>query len=350
MAPGSEPVTTPDARARALAATHLEAAQSGDRRAFDQLISPYHRELLAHCYRMLGSIHDADHALQDTLLRAWQGIGGYAGRSSLRTWLFRIATNAAIVQSERRGRAQTPMDPHWLEPYPHQEDDETSPAAAVDRRESLELAFVAAVQQLSPKERAVLLLREVLGFSAQETAEVLDITVAAVTSRLQRARVRVRSRLPEESQGILRRLDDRRLRALVAAYVDAWEAGDADAIVSLLTDDASFSMPPQALTIRGREEIGAFFRETPLRHPWRLVPTSAGGGQLAFGNYTLEGSTWTAHSVDVVSLRGDKISAITAFIEPSLLPILGLPEHLDDTGQPSQARPRVAQPLQGKPE
>ena len=132
---------TPNARARALAATHLEAAQSGDLRAFDQLISPYRRELLAHCYRMLGSIHDADDALQDTLLRAWKGIGGYAGRSSLRTWLFRIATNAAIVQSERRGRAQTPMDPHWLEPYPHQEDDETSPAAAVDRHESLELAW-----------------------------------------------------------------------------------------------------------------------------------------------------------------------------------------------------------------
>jgi RNA polymerase sigma-70 factor (TIGR02960 family) len=329
---------TANARARGVAATHLEAAQSGDRRAFDQLISAYRRELLAHCYRMLGSIHDADDALQDTLLRAWKGLGGYAGRSSLRTWLLRIATNASIALSERKGRAQTPMDPHWLEPYPYQDDDETSPAAAVDRRESLEIAFVAAVQHLPPKERAVLLLREVLGFSAQETAEALDITVAAVTSRLQRARVRVRSRLPEQSQrAILGRLDDRHLHALVTAYVDAWEAGDADAIVSLLTDDASFSMPPDALTIRGREEIGTFIRETPLRYPWRLVPTWA-GGQLAFGNYTLEGSTWTAHSVDVVTLRGDKISAVTAFLEPSLLPTLGLPENLDDTGPPPRAQ------------
>jgi RNA polymerase sigma-70 factor, ECF subfamily len=339
LARGTKPVMTSDAHARALAATHLEAAQSGDRRAFDHLINPYRRELLAHCYRMLGAIHDADDALQDTLLRAWKGIGGYAGRSSLRTWLFRIATNASIALSERKGRAQTPMDPHWLEPYPHQEDDETSPAAAIDRRESMEIAFVAAVQHLPPKERAVLLLREVLEFSAQETAEVLDITVAAVTSRLQRARVRVRSRLPEESQrDVLRKIDDRHLRTLVTAYVDAWEAGDADAIVSLLTEDASFAMPPQALTFRGLEEIGTFIRETPLHYPWRLVPTWA-SGQLAFGNYTLEGSTWTAHSVDVVTLRGDKISAITAFIDPSLFPMLGLPENLDDTGQPPQAKP-----------
>lgn len=338
----------PDPSARALATMHLEAARSGDRLAFDQLVGPYRRELLAHCYRMLGSIHDADDALQDTLLRAWQGIGGFAGRSSLRTWLFRIATNASIALAQRKGRAQTPMDPHWLEPYPHQED-ETSPAVAAERRESLEIAFVAAVQHLPPKERAVLLLREVLGFSARETAEVLDITVAAVTSRLQRARVRIRARLPEESQrDILRRLGDRRLRALAAAYVDAWEAADADAIVSLITADASFSMPPEPLTIRGRDEIGAFLRESPLRHPWHLVPTWA-GGQLAFGCYTLEGSTWTAHSVDVLTLRGEKISRITAFIQPSLLPILGLPEHLDDTGKPQLARSRAAKEIETPP-
>jgi len=320
---------TTDARSRVLAATHLEAAQAGDGRAFDQLVGPYRRELLAHCYRMLGSIHDADDALQDTLLRAWQGIGGFAGRSSLRTWLFRIATNAAIALGQRKGRTQAPMDPHWLEPYPYH-DDETAPAAAIDRLESLEIAFVAAVQHLPPKERAVLLLREVLGFSALETAELLDVTVAAVTSRLQRARVRVRSRLPEQSQhDILRRLDDRRLSALVTAYVDAWEAGDADAIVALITDDATFSMPPQALTVHGREAIGAFLRDTPMRYPWRLVPTRA-SGQLAFGCYTLEGSIWVAHSVDVLTLHGDRIACITAFNEPSLLPILGLPPHLDN--------------------
>jgi RNA polymerase sigma-70 factor (TIGR02960 family) len=313
----------------------LGAARAGDRQAFDLLIRPHRRELLAHCYRMLGSIHDADDALQDTLLRAWRGLAGFAGRSSLRTWLYRIATNASITLAERKGRRELMAedeDPPWLEPYPHDGDEDTSsPGAALERRESVEIAFVTAVQHLPPKERAVLLLREVLGFTAEETAEVLDVTVAAVTSRLQRARTRVRTRLPEQSQrDTLQRLGDRRLRALVTAYIDAWEAADADAIVALVTDDATFSMPPEALVIRGRPEIRRFIRKVPLQRPWRLVPTRA-GGQLAFGNYTQEGSTWVAHSVDVVTLRGERISRITAFIEPSLLPILGLPERLDDS-------------------
>ena len=311
----------------------LGAARAGDRQAFDLLIRPYRRELLAHCYRMLGSVHDADDALQDTLLRAWRGLAGFAGRSSLRTWLYRIATNSSIALAERKGRSELiaeDEDPPWLEPYTHDDEDASSPGAALERRENVEIAFVAAVQHLPPKERAVLLLREVLGFTAEETAEVLDVTVAAVTSRLQRARVKVRTQLPEESQrSTLQRLGDRRQRALVTAYVDAWEAADAEAILALVTEDATYSMPPEAVVVRGRHDIRRFLREVPLQHPWRVLPTRA-GGQLAFGCYTREGSSWVAHSVDVVTVRGERISRITAFLEPTLLPILGLPERLDE--------------------
>jgi RNA polymerase sigma-70 factor (ECF subfamily) len=308
----------------------LEAAMAGDSQAFDRLVGPHRRELLAHCYRMVGSIHDADDALQDTLLRAWRGLPRFEGRSSPRTWLFKIATNASIALVERKGRGLVPVDPEWLEPYPYDPDEESSPAGTFERRESMEIAFVTAVQHLPPKERAVLLLRDLLGFSAAETAGVLDVTVAAVTSRLQRARRRVRSELPGRSQqDTLRRLGDERVSGLVTAYVEAWETGDADAIVGLITEDATFSMPPEAIVVRGRDDVRRFLRESPCRHPWRLLPTRA-AGQLAFGCYTREDGVWTAHSVDVVTLRGAQISRITAFFGPRLLSQLGLPPSLPD--------------------
>ena len=327
----------------------LDAAGAGDRHAFDQLLSPYRRELLAHCYRMLGSIHDADDALQNTLLRAWQGLPQFAQRSSVRTWLYKIATNACLALIERNGRRNRPIDlsdpgsklsdpagsgeeTTWLEPYPYDDDDESSPTATIERRESVELAFIAAFQHLPANQRAVLLLRDVLGFSAKETAALLETTVASITSSLQRARVRIRERLPEQSQQAnLRSLGDPRITALVTAYVEAWERSDASAILALLTEDATFSMPPYAAWYQGRKAIATFLEEAPLLASWRLVPTMA-SGQLAFGCYRLDDTGWTAHSVDVLTLRGDKVEHITAFLQPELLSRLGLPQRLPPLG------------------
>ena len=305
-----------------------------DRDAFDELLGPHRRELLAHCYRMLGSVHDADDALQDTMLRAWRGLPGFAGRSSLRTWLYRIATNACLALIERNGRQPVPGDDlTWLEPFPYEiDDDPAAPAAVIERRESMELAFVTAFQQLPAKERAVLVLRDVLGFSASEAATVLDTSVAAVTSRLQRGRRRLRGRLPDVSQRTtLRALGDDQLQAVVTAYVDAWEQGDADAIVALVTEDATFEMPPDPSTFHGPASISAFLADAPFRVPWRLVPVRV-AGQLAFGCYTrdTDGSgAWVAHSVDVVTLRADRIARITAFNDARLVRLLGLPDRLD---------------------
>jgi RNA polymerase sigma-70 factor (ECF subfamily) len=334
---------TTSAHSEAAAGDDLDAAKVGDSQAFDRLIAPFRRELLAHCYRMLGSAHDADDALQNTLLRAWNGLPRFAGRSSLRTWLYKIATNCCFALIERNGRQHIPVDPAaldgggsataaepaWLEPYPYDIDEYWSPATAIERRESMELAFVTAFQHLPSKERAALLLRDVVGFTANETAAVLDTSVAAVTSRLQRARTKVGGRLPEHSQrDTLRAIGDERLQALVTAYVDAWERGDAAAIVALVTEDATFSMPPQTTWLRGRGPINQFLHQAPLHYQWRLVPTRA-GGQLAFGCYTRNSDTWAAHSVDVITLRGDQIARITAFMKPNLLTHLGLPACLD---------------------
>ncbi len=327
----------------------LDAARGGDSQAFDRLVRPYRRELLAHCYRMLGSVHDADDALQNTLLRAWQGLPGFAQRSSLRTWLYKIATNACLALIERNGRRHLPVDLSdpgaplatnadggadiaWLEPYPYDDPDPSSPTATIERRESVELAFIAAFQHLPANQRAVLLLRDVLGFSAKEAAALLDTTAASVTSSLQRARVRIRERLPERSQQAnLRSLGDPGIAALVTAYVEAWERGDASAILALLADDATFSMPPYAAWYEGRHAIATFLHEAPLLSSWRLVPTRA-GGQLAFGCYQLVGAEWTAHSVDVLTVRGDKIEHVTAFLEPELFRRLGLPARLPPVG------------------
>ncbi len=255
----------------------LEQARSGEEAAFERLLSPHRRELHAHCYRMLGSVHDAEDALQDTLLRAWRGLSRFEGRSSLRTWLYTIATNTCLAQIARRPKRVLPIDygpatdPHiapgepivesvWIEPYPDEilgvEDGLADPAARYERRESLELAFVAALQHLPATQRAVLVLREVLGFSAKEAAESLDTTVAAVNSALQRARAAVGERVPEESQqATLRALGDDSLRELVDRYVDAWERNDVQAFAAMLTEDATFAMPPLASWYEGREGI-----------------------------------------------------------------------------------------------
>ncbi len=315
----------------------LDAARTGDRLAFDQLVALHRRELHAHCYRMLGSIHDADDALQDTLLRAWRGLPRFAQRSSLRTWLYTIATNACLALIERNGRRHLPIDlggpgtadePAWLEPYPGIDAVGTSPPDSAERRESVEIAFVAAFQHLPANQRAVLLLRDVLGFSAEETATVLDTTRASVTSALQRARRRIRERRPERSQqATLRTLDDEQVTDLVRAYVDAWERSDTSAIVDLLTEDATFSMPPHATWYQGRAAIATFLDTTPLQASWRLIPTVA-NYQLAFACYMLERTKWTAHSIDVIALRGRRIEHVTAFLQPELLGRFGFPSTL----------------------
>jgi RNA polymerase sigma-70 factor (ECF subfamily) len=323
----------------------VDAARAGDQRAFHAVVEPHGREIRAHCYRMLGSAHDADDALQDTLVRAWRGLAGFAGRSSLRTWLFTIATNVCLATIERTPRRPLPVDlgpasDHrtgdgagretvWLEPYPdhHLDDGPTSPAARYERRESVELAFVAAMQALPATQRAVLLLRDVLGMSAKETALALDTTTASVTSALQRSRATMRRRLPERSQqATLRALGDRRLHAVVTAYVDAWERGDVDAIVAMLADDATFSMPPHPAWYHGRAEIAAFLPRGPMREQWRLVPVRA-NGQVAFGCFRWDAGDrcYAAHSLDVLTLEGTRIAHITAFIGDSVPGRFGLP-------------------------
>jgi len=338
--------TTMSGREREL----LAAARQGDEDAYRELVEPRHAELRAHCYRMLGSIHDAEDSLQEALLRAWRGLPRFEDRSSLRTWLYRISTNTCLDELARRPKRVLPVDcgpsadPHdspgeplvesvWVEPYPDVglSEERAAPDARYELRESVELAFVAALQHLPATQRAVLILREVLGFSAQEVADTLDTTVAAVNSALQRARKAVDERLPDESQqATLRALGDDRLRAVVARYMEALERGDVDALVAMLSDDASWSMPPCPRWYRGEEAIAAFLAEYPLRERWRHVPTSA-NGQLAVGCYMWdpERGRYAAAVLDVLTLDGARIAAVTAFLAPWVFRRFGdIPGHM----------------------
>jgi RNA polymerase sigma-70 factor (ECF subfamily) len=337
----------PTARAGAL----LEAARGGDEDAYRRLVEPFREELRAHCYRMLGSTHDAEDSLQEALLRAWRGLRGFEGRSSLRSWLYRIATNTCLDELTRRPRRVLPADygpagdPHdpsgapltesvWVEPYPDEmleaEDLSAAPEARYERREAVELAFIAALQHLPPRQRAVLLLRDVLGFSAREVAESLEATVGSVSGALYRARKAMDERLPERSQqATLRALGDDRLRELVEAYVDAWERGDLEAIVAMLVEDATFAMPPVALWYRGRDAIAIFLAKWALKERWRLVSTRA-NGQPAFGTYSWDAKRrrYVATGVDVLTLRGAQVEAVTAFVTPEVVRHFGLPDEL----------------------
>jgi RNA polymerase sigma-70 factor (ECF subfamily) len=338
----------------------LEAAQRGDDDAFGRLAGPYRGELHAHCYRMLASAADAEDALQETLLRAWRALPRFEGRSSVRSWLYKIATNTCLRAIERRSRRVLPVDyrpaadPHdgpaepvteavWLEPYP---DDRlglgsglASPEARYEQRESVELAFIAALQHLPARQRAVLILRDVLGFSARETAAALETTPVSVDSALRRARKTVDQRLPEQSQQVtLRSLSDRALRQVVQRYVTAWERNDVDAVVAMLTEDAKLAMPPVPTWYRGREQVGIFLRSQPLAgtRRWRLVPVRA-NGQLAFGAYAWDDKTqtFTPHAVDVLTLRGGQIQDITAFLTPGAFRGFGLPATLPEAATSS---------------
>jgi RNA polymerase sigma-70 factor (ECF subfamily) len=269
----------------------LKAAQGGDERAFAELMDSYRPELHAHCYRMLGSVHDAEDAMQETMLRAWRGLPRFEARSSLRSWLYTIATNTCLNAIGRRPKRVLPIDygpaydPHqrpgeplvesiWLEPYPDETlgvaDGLAGPEASYERRESVELAFIAALQHLPANQRAVLILREVLGFSAKEVAGTLDTTVASVTSALQRARASVQERVPERTQqATLQALGDDEVREVVTRYVDAWERNDVDAFAAMLADDATFAMPPLAKWYRTRDGIRIWAGLSPLNGEWR---------------------------------------------------------------------------------
>lgn len=320
----------------------LEAARDGDEDAFRRLIEPHRGPLHAHCYRMLGSVHDAEDALQDALLRAWRALSRFEGRSSFRSWLYRIATNTCLDVIARRPKRVLPIDhgsaadPHqgpgepiiesvWVEPYPDEqlgvEDGYAAPEARYEQRESVELAFIAALQHLPATQRAVLILREVLGFSAKEAAGMLDTTTAAVNSALQRARAAVDERLPEQSQQVtLRSLGDERVREVVESYVEAWEHGDVDAVASMLTEEATFAMPPLRTWFRGRDAITVFLRGWPLSGAWRWRhrPARANGQPaLAFYSWDAKEGAYLPFALNVLTLKGARIADVTAFISRS---------------------------------
>ena len=352
----------------------LEAAREGDEAAYGRLVEPHRGELHAHCYRMLGSVHDAEDALQEALLRAWRGLPRFEGRSSLRSWLYTIATNTCLNAIEKRPKRVLPVDygpaadPHdgpgeplvesvWMEPYPDEtlglEDGFAAPEARYEQRESVELAFVAALQNLPANQRAVLILREVLGFSAREVAESLETTTASVNSALQRARTAVDERLPEQSQqATLRALGDERLTEIVDGYVDAWQRGDVDAVVAMLAEDATFAMPPLRTWFRGRDAIAAFLAGWPLSGlwRWRTVRVRANGqAALAFYSWDPEEQAYLRFALNVLTLRGELISDVTAFLtrsteDPDRRVIARLPEQPADPRTTAAAFERFGLP------
>jgi RNA polymerase sigma-70 factor (ECF subfamily) len=329
----------------------LDAARRGDDHAYGAMVGPHRGALQAHCYRMLGSLPDAEDALQEALLRAWRGLPGFEGRSPLRSWLYRIATNVCLKVIERRPKrvlpidcgpaagpgdrpAEPAMESVWIDPYPGgllgPEQGATAPGARYEERESVELAFIAALQHLPPRQRAVLILRDVLGFSGAEVARVLDTTPASVSSALQRARRAVDERRPEVSQqATLRTIGDAALRDVVRGYVDAWERADVAAVVAMLTDDATIAMPPIATWYRGRDAVAWFLGGWPLaRGPrWRILPSGA-NAQPAFGHYIWDSAKgrFTPHGLNVLTLRAARICEITAFLTPAAFGRFELPD------------------------
>jgi RNA polymerase sigma-70 factor (TIGR02960 family) len=333
----------------------LARARAGDGRAFQELTEPYLSELQLHCYRILGSLADAEDVMQETLLAAWRGLPGYEGRASLRAWLYRIATNRCLNALRAGGRRPRPEpgpppftppeptrrgEPVWLEPYPDVLLDQLSdaapgPDARYETQEAVALAFVAAVQHLPPRQRAVLLLRDVLGFRSAEVAGMLEASEASVNSALQRARATMAAQLPGPGREHAPLPQSARERDLAARFAAAFTGGDIDGVVALLTDDAWYTMPPFTLEYQGRTAIAGFLRESRRwrgRLGYRLIPTRA-NGQPAYGCYVQDAHApvCRAHGLIVLTLEGGQISAITRFVDNSVLARFGLPRTLPAT-------------------
>ena len=331
----------------------MDQARAGDGEAFRLLTGPHRRELQVHCYRMLGSVQDAEDALQETLLAAWRGLDGYEGRASLRTWLYQVATSRCLnlLRATRRRPGPAPYDPGvelpdptrlgevtWLQPYPDEllaglADRDPGPEARYERREAISLAFVTALQLLPPRQRAVLILRDVLGFRASETADMLETTQESVTSALKRARATIAAqdpadrsarRPPEPGSAAERELTER--------FTQAFEAGDIDRVVALLSDDVRLAMPPVPLEYHGRDLAAQFLAATAFRpgRSFRLRPARA-NGQPAFAVYQPDPHSTIshAHGMVVLTLAGDRICALTRF-DSAALGWFGFPRTLPD--------------------
>ncbi|TDC63465.1 sigma-70 family RNA polymerase sigma factor [Actinomadura sp. GC306] len=313
----------------------VTAAKNGDREAFGRLVEPFRDELRAHCYRMLASAHDAEDAVQETLDRAWRSLPAYEPRASLRPWLYKIATNRALTLIERRGRRELPTDMSpegapaveraWVEPYPDRWTDDLDPEARALARESVEIAFVAALQHLSAPQRAALLLCDVLGYRAQEAADILETTTAAINSALQRAR---KAAPRTGRRPTLDAVEEAEQRNLIRRYMAAWEARDVDSIVALLTEDARYSMPPLPAWYEGHAAIRTFLTEGPLTARWQFLPTRA-NGRPAFGTYMWDDARalYVPAGLDVLVLRGTRIAEVVSFLDADFL-LFDLPAEL----------------------
>jgi RNA polymerase sigma-70 factor (TIGR02960 family) len=330
----------------------LARAQAGDGDAFAELTEPFRRQLQVHCYRILGSTADAEDMLQETMMAAWRGLDRFEGRASLRTWLHAIATNKCLnhLRASRSLDPPTPQvplpeptrssEPLWLEPYPDAllgdlPDAAPGPEARYEARESVSLAFVAALQHLPPRQRAALVLRDVLGFRAAETAVILDCTLDAANNLLKRARATIAGHLPPGGRDRAPLPGSVREQQITTRFADAFEHGDVQAIVALLTNDAWLTMPPLPFEYQGRDTIGHFLETVVFRHGTRrsrLIPTTRANGQPAFGRYIRDPHTPLAHAhgLTVLTLAHDRISAITGFTDNSVLPRFGLPRTLPE--------------------
>ncbi len=331
----------------------FHAARPVSRGEFDGLATQYRRELQVHCYRMLGSLQDAEDLVQETLVRAWQKLDTYEGRASFRAWLYKIATNACLDALNRRPRRTLPQarqpasdpsqplappiqEPIWLEPIPDEliAGIESSPEARHDARESITLAFLAALQVLPPRQRAVLILRDVLDMHADEVAKLLDLTVSAVNSLLHRARTTLAKHYAARGlESIHAEPEDEKMRELLDRYIRAWEDADVDALVALLKEDATLEMPPIPGWFQGKHAIATFFSTIILagdgRGRYRMLPTRA-NGEPAFAWYQRDEASGAmkAFAIQVVKYEGDLIADTTTFADPALFKYFGLPPEL----------------------
>jgi RNA polymerase sigma-70 factor (ECF subfamily) len=329
----------------------VSSARAGGEDAFSALFERHRRELHVHAYRLLGSIYDAEDAVQETFLRAWRGVAGFEGRASFRSWLYRIATNICLDALDRRPRrilpssvvpaadpevpAQPPADLPWLTPYPdvlldELESDAAKPDDVVVARETIELAFLAAIQHLPPRQRAALILRDVLGWSAKETAALLDCSVAGANSAVQRARTTLKGQVLTDR--VERPAATGEERSLLRSYVDAWHRADVPTLVELLTEDARMTMPPVPSWYDGRDAVAAFMRRfvfSPDGPPGMRLLLTRANRHPAFAVYQREGETLRPLALKVLTLRGGGVSEITGFVDPRLFPLFGLPETLE---------------------